>query len=129
MDSMATKGNKYELMIALKPLLPDDVRRAIHKEILSLTEQMEGEVLDINVWGKRYLAYEIEGHNEGYYILYQLQLPSSSITEIKRLLGLKAEILRYMVVKIEKDEELGNTLKKKSFNEDIDLTDDVKSEE
>lgn len=112
---MAAKKQTYELMVMLKPLLPDDVRKAIHKSVFDLTEELDGKVVDTDVWGKRYLAYKIEGHNEGYYILYQLEMPSSSIKEMRRQLELKQEVLRYMVVRIDKPEELGSSLKKKEM--------------
>lgn len=112
---MAMKKEKYELMVMLKPLLPDDVRKAIHKGVFDLAESLDGAVVDTDVWGKRYLAYKIEGHNEGYYILYQMDAPAASIKEMRRQLELKQEILRYMIVKINKPEELGSTLKKKEM--------------
>ncbi|HAM96488.1 TPA: hypothetical protein DCP76_01665, partial [Patescibacteria group bacterium] len=45
------KGNYYEMAVALKPLLPDDVRKAIHKEFVDLVKSKGGEVLDVDVWG------------------------------------------------------------------------------
>jgi small subunit ribosomal protein S6 len=117
---MAELSNKYELMIVLKPLLPDDVRKALHKGIHELVEELGGKVDDTDVWGKRYLAYKILGHNEGYYILYQMTFPSSSVTELRRQLELKQEVLRYMVVKIERPEELEGSLKKKEMELESD---------
>ena len=114
---MAKQLATYELMMALKPLLPDDVRKVIHKDVLDLVKAGKGKVIDTDVWGKRYLAYKIQGHNEGYYLLYQLELDSTSISEMKRKLELKQEILRFMIVKIEKPEELGHKLKKKEMEE------------
>lgn len=113
------KSEKYEIMVALKPLLPDDIRKSIHKEIVDLVKGQKGEVEDVDVWGKRYLAYEIQGHNEGYYILYQASLPSASIVEIKRQLGLKQEILRFMVIKVNDPGELKKVLKKKDIELDV----------
>ena len=106
----------YELVIVLKPLLPDDVRKAIHKTIVDLTEESGGKVEDTDVWGKRYLAYDIAGHNEGYYILYWLKMDPSAVAEMRRQLELKQEVLRYMVVKAEDPENLGQTFKKKEID-------------
>lgn len=111
----AKRMQKYEMMMVLKPLLPDDVRKAIHKSIISLIEEQGGSVADTDVWGKRYLAYEIKKHNEGYYIVYTLELPTSALAEVKRLLDLKQEILRYMIVKLDKYSIVTNTLKKKEI--------------
>lgn len=117
---MANKVSKYELVLVLKPLLPDDVRKAIHKGIHDLVVEQGGTVDDTDVWGKRYLAYSIQGHSEGYYILYQTTMPSSAVAEIRRQLELKQEVLRYMVVKIERPEELVGSIKKKEMEMEED---------
>ncbi|MBD3329729.1 30S ribosomal protein S6 [Candidatus Dojkabacteria bacterium] len=108
----------YEIMVMYKPLLPDDVRKGVHKDILALMEEVGGEVEDVDVWGKRYLAYKIKGHNEGYYIVYQVDIPSDSVSEVNRKLRLKQEILRYVVTKITDKAEIGKKLKKKNFSID-----------
>ncbi len=109
------KAKYYEMAIALKPLLPDDVRKAIHKEFVDLVKSKEGDVLDVDVWGKRYLAYKINGHNEGYYLIYTFTTEPSNITEIRRQMELKQEVLRYMVVELDDVDELGKKIKKKEI--------------
>jgi small subunit ribosomal protein S6 len=109
------KLKNYEMIMALKPLLPDDVRKELHKEFVDLVSKNGGEVLDVDVWGKRYLAYKIKGHNEGYYIIYDFKVSPSEILEIKRLIQLKQEILRFMIVEIEDVSKIGKSIKKKEL--------------
>ncbi len=109
------KLKNYEMMVALKPLLPDDVRKSMHKEFMDMIEKEGGEVLDVDVWGKRYLAYKIAGHNEGYYIVYDFKAYPEHINEMKRVLQLKQEILRFMIVEIDHPEEIGTRIKKKEI--------------
>ena len=94
--------SNYEMVLVLKPLLPDDVRKAMHKQILALIKEKGGEVDDVDVWGKKYLAYKIAGHTEGYYMVYYFSLDSSEINELKRVIKLKPEYLKFMVVKTNK---------------------------
>jgi len=113
---MADKKLKnYEMMVALKPLLPDDLRKELHKEFVDMVQDDGGEVLDVDVWGKRYLAYKINGHNEGYYIIYNFKVSPGKIAEIKRQMQLKQEILRFMVVEIENVDNIGTGIKKKEL--------------
>ncbi|HRY22196.1 MAG TPA: 30S ribosomal protein S6 [Candidatus Dojkabacteria bacterium] len=113
---MADKKLKnYEMMVALKPLLPDDLRKELHKEFVDMVQDDGGEVLDVDVWGKRYLAYKINGHNEGYYIIYNFKVSPGKIAEIKRQMQLKQEILRFMVVEIENVDKIGTGIKKKEL--------------
>jgi small subunit ribosomal protein S6 len=109
------KMKTYELMVALKPLLPDDLRKSIHKEFVDLMSKDGGEVLDVDVWGKRYLAYKIEGHNEGYYIVYNFKHTPVNINEMKRLLQLRQEILRFMIIEVENTADVGKRIKKKEI--------------
>jgi small subunit ribosomal protein S6 len=113
---MADKKLKnYEMMVALKPLLPDDLRKELHKEFVDMVQDDGGEVLDVDVWGKRYLAYKIKGHNEGYYIIYNFKVSPDRVAEIKRQMQLKQEILRFMIVEIENIDKIGTGIKKKEI--------------
>ncbi|HRI05423.1 MAG TPA: 30S ribosomal protein S6 [Candidatus Dojkabacteria bacterium] len=109
----------YEMMVALKPLLPDDVRKALHKEMTDYIKAANGSVNDVDVWGKRYLAYKIKGHDEGYYIVYNFQMEASAVAELKRKLGLKGEILRFMISVVEHPELVGKGIKKKELEVEV----------
>ena len=114
--AVAKKGMKtYELMIALKPLLPDDLRKSVHKEFVAMMSKDGGELLDVDVWGKRYLAYKIQGHNEGYYIVYNFRNIPSNINEMKRLLQLRQELLRFMIIEVDNTDKIGKGIKKKEI--------------
>ncbi len=111
-----TKDSKYyELIVALKPLLPDDVRKALHQEFVNMVTDNGGEVLDVDVWGKRYLSFKIKGHNEGYYIIYSFKLGASFIGEFRRQLELKQDVLRYMITEVEDVKSIGKRIKKKEI--------------
>lgn len=103
------------MMVALKPLLPDDLRKELHKEFVDMVQDDGGEVLDVDVWGKRYLAYKIKGHNEGYYIIYNFKVSPDRVAEIRRQMQLKQEILRFMIVEIENVDNIGTGIKKKEI--------------
>ncbi len=101
---------EYEAMIVLKPLLPDDVRQAVNDHIKQVLEDLDGKIVKTDVWGKRYLAYPIATHKEGYYILYDIDMPTSGVSEFERQLSLKQEVLRFLVVKRDKFSTTANTM-------------------
>ncbi len=109
----------YEMMLILKPLLPDDLRKTIHQSIVKLCKDLEGEVNDVDVWGKRYLAYKIDVNNEGYYLVYTFSLPTKSMKEFKRKIDLKDEIMRYLLIKVDEDKIKKNSIKKKEMEVNI----------
>lgn len=110
---MAEKKARYEMMVIFKPLLPDDVRKGSHKAIVDLAKKLGGEVVSADVWGKRYLAYPIMSHDEGYYIVYEVDLEPGTLSEFKEELGRVSEVLRLMLTKIEDPEEERKRLNKK----------------
>ncbi len=114
-----TNMKHYEMMVALKPLLPDDVRKALHKEMSDFIKAAQGNVTDVDVWGKRYLAYKISGHDEGYYIVYNFHMAADAVGELKRKLGLKSEILRFMITNVEHPELVGKGIKKKELEVEV----------
>lgn len=110
---MAAKLTGYELMVIFKPLLPDDVRKGSHKSLVNLVQKHKGEVTSADVWGKRYLAYKIATHDEGYYIVYDLKLPSEEATKISEEIKQIPEVLRFLLTKLEHPEEARAHLNKK----------------
>lgn len=111
-----SKNDLYEMMVMFKPLLPEEIRKEIHTSITALCEKLDGKVEDTDIWGKRYLAYKISVHQEGYYILYTLRMPSSGLSEFKKQMDLKQEIIRYLLVKVDEDEAKRRGIKKKEMD-------------
>ncbi len=92
---------KYELMAIFVPELEEE---AIEKEIEKLKELISskgGEVEKIDNWGKRRLAYEIKKKREGTYVVINFSLPSNEVLNIKNVLKLNENILRFMILKEE----------------------------
>jgi small subunit ribosomal protein S6 len=94
--------NTYELMVILKPLLPEDIRAGIQKKIEKNIKDAKGEILNIDAWGKRHLAYQIKKHEEGYYIVYRIKLVNSLSDSFQKELKLMNDILRFLLIKSEK---------------------------
>ncbi|MEI7603454.1 MAG: 30S ribosomal protein S6 [bacterium] len=91
--------NKYELLVVLKPMLPDPVRNAVEEKIIQLVSEGGGSILSTDTLGKRYLAYRIKGHTEGYYLVYDLDLTAEAIKNINSSLRIMSQVLRFLVLK------------------------------
>ncbi|MDZ4770638.1 MAG: 30S ribosomal protein S6 [Chloroflexota bacterium] len=61
----------------------------------------KGQVARIDRWGRKKLAYEIDGQREGYYVLFAAQLEPSALYDLERSLNLAPNILRYLFVRNE----------------------------
>lgn len=101
--TVARKPVPYEMVVVFKPFLPDKVRNEADAKVEQIITDAKGSVTVRDIWGKRYLAYEIDGHVEGYYVMYQFEAPSVKMDDIKKYLNRHPEILRYLVLR--KDEK------------------------
>ena len=97
--------NNYELGVILRPTLSEEeVNSAVEKLKDFLGEK--GEVVKVNLWGRRRLSYPIEKYQEGYYVFFNFKLPPSHVAEVKRWLSLNEEVIRYLLVREDEKEEV-----------------------
>jgi len=89
----------YELMVILKPMLPEDIKAKVLKNIEDHVAKASGKIKASDVWGKRHLAYPINNHEEGYYIVYKIDLDSANVSEFKGQLKLTNGVLRSLLIK------------------------------
>jgi len=85
------------MVFIFDPILDDrEVEQEIEK-IKSLVTAEGGEVVGIDPWGRRKLSYEIKKKRDGYYLLMNCKLGSSSVLkELERVCKLNESILRYL---------------------------------
>lgn len=103
--------NRYELGIVVKPNLSEAELSALIEKLKLLIGEQGGTVEEVNLWGKRRLAYPVDKQSEGYYAFFRFLLSPTKTHEISRVVGLTEEILRYILVK-EKAKKI--SLKKES---------------
>lgn len=96
---MVRKPVPYEMVVVFKPFLPDKVRNEADAKVEQIIVDAKGSVSLRDIWGKRYLAYELDKHVEGYYVMYQFEAPGASVDGIKKLMNRHQEILRFLVIK------------------------------
>ena len=60
-----------------------------------------GEVVKVDNWGLKNLAYRIKKNRKGYYVLLNIVAPASAISEYERIMRLNEDVIRYMTVKVE----------------------------
>ncbi|NMB10075.1 MAG: 30S ribosomal protein S6 [Tissierellia bacterium] len=89
---------KYEGVLVFKPELTDEVRNISFDKIKAIIEK-DGKITDVDEWGKRKLAYEINYIKEGYYVIVKFEANADVVTEVERRCKLEDAIIRYMVVR------------------------------
>lgn len=90
--------NKYEVMYVLTPQLEDEALETAVNRVSEIITGNGGEIEKTDRWGKRRLAYEVKGFNEGSYILTLFSAPAAVSHELDRLLRISDEVIRYLIV-------------------------------
>ncbi len=91
----------YELVYVLQPELEEESVAANSQRIEQLITANGGLISETKPWGKRRLAYPIDGYRDGRYTLIRFEIDPQSIQELERTLKLIEEIIRYLLVSAE----------------------------
>ncbi len=90
----------YEVMVILDSGLEDGVIRSVVDRAADLISSRGGNVHQVEHWGKRRLAYELDHRWEGYYVLIQASAEPAVMTELDRTLSLADEVIRHKVIRL-----------------------------
>ena len=93
--------NKYELALVVSAKIEDDARTATVEKAKEYITRAGGTVTEVEDWGKKKLAYEIQKMSEGFYYFIQFEAESSAPAEIESRIRIMDNVLRYLVVKNE----------------------------
>ena len=93
---MAKTTEKYEVLYVLNPNLTEEETQAIVEKFKTLIEQ-NGTVDEMEEWGKRKLAYEINYLTAGYYVLVKFTSGPELPAELDRILGITDGVIRSLV--------------------------------
>ncbi|MDZ4278937.1 MAG: 30S ribosomal protein S6 [Dehalococcoidia bacterium] len=93
---------RYELVVIISPQVADEeLPDAIDRLIKRSVESHGGECAEIDQWGRRRLAYPIQRHLEGNYVVTQLQLPAERTKELERGLMISEDVIRHILVRVD----------------------------
>ncbi|BAU26289.1 SSU ribosomal protein S6P [Aneurinibacillus soli] len=90
---------KYEVMYILRPDLQEEAAKANVERFSGVLTENGAELEKVNEMGKKRLAYEINDHREGFYVLMNFQSEPQAINEMERLMKISDDVIRYLVVR------------------------------
>ncbi len=91
---------KYETMFILKPNTEEENRNAIIEKFKNIISD-GGEVISVDDWGLRKLAYEIQKVKDGYYYLVTFNATNEIILELERNYRIMDAVMRFIVINLE----------------------------
>ena len=94
-----TDTAQYDLNLILDPGLSENQLQTEKDAVSTQIERSEGEIIELDEWGHRRMAYPIRKLNEGYYLIYRLKLPIDRPKIIEAALRQRDNVMRVLVVK------------------------------
>lgn len=89
----------YELGFILNPEVNEEQTRAILERIEQIVRNYDGQVVKVNQWGRRRLAYPIQHHRDGNYVFIDMILAPETVLELDRTLRVSEEVLRHLIIR------------------------------
>lgn len=93
--------NKYELALVVNAKIEDEAREAVVEKAKNYVTRYGGTITEVEEWGKKRLAYEVQKMREGFYYFIQFEADATCPAEIERHVRIMDNVLRYLVVKKE----------------------------
>ena len=91
--------NKYELVLVVNAKIEDDARVAVVDKAKAYVERFGGTVTEVEDWGKKKLAYEIQHMKDGFYYFIQFEADATCPAELEKRVRIMENVLRYLVVR------------------------------
>ena len=93
--------SKYELAVVVSAKLEDDARAEVIEKVKALVTRFGGNITDVDEWGKKRLAYEIQKMKEAYYYFIHFESDTTTPGEIEERIRIMDGVIRYLCVKQE----------------------------
>jgi small subunit ribosomal protein S6 len=98
---------QYESIFITDPTITDEELDALLQGYEKVIEGAGAKVLKQERWGKRRLAYTINGHEDGIYVLLTLECEPQFVKELERRYRMNERIIRHLTVRVENEAQLG----------------------
>ncbi|MCO6559438.1 MAG: 30S ribosomal protein S6 [Bifidobacterium sp.] len=92
-------AHKYELMFIADPELDERALKKLTQEYMEIVTKEGGSVSDPDIWGRRKLAYEIDGKTEGNYVVVNYSCEPATNDELDRVLNLNESVIRTKILR------------------------------
>lgn len=94
---------QYEMIFIVQPEVEEEGLTALLDKITQTVVDLNGQVVQVEPWGRRRMAYTVRKHRDGIYYLMHLELPAEAVRSLERSLKLMEDVIRHLVIR--KDEQ------------------------
>ncbi len=91
--------NKYELAVVVSANIEDEERAAVVDKCKALIERFGGTITEVDDWGKKRLAYEVQKMKEAFYYFIKFDAEGTAPAEIESRVRIMDNVVRYLIVR------------------------------
>ena len=91
--------NKYELAVVVSAKIEDEERAATIEKVKAYVERFGGNVTNVDEWGKKKLAYEVQKMKEAFYYFIQFDADATAPAEIESRIRIMDNVVRFLCVR------------------------------
>ena len=108
---------QYELVYILPPETTEQQVTELHEQIAQVVSRMNGRIEKTENWGRKRLAYEIQRHKEGVYVLQVIEGSGELMKELDRRLRVMDIVIRHIVVRVDQEKKVVDRTRTKRVTE------------
>ena len=91
--------NKYELAVVVSAKLEDDERAATIERVKEYITRFGGTVTNVDEWGKKRLAYDIQKMREGFYYFIQFDADENVPADVEKNIRIMENVIRFLCIR------------------------------
>jgi len=95
--------NVYESAVLINATLDDEQIQSHISRIKDAITSNNGEIKEIEDWGRKRLAYPINKNKIGYYVFYRYEAENTTVAKLERMFNLDEQLLRYLTLKLDEN--------------------------
>ena len=107
LEGVSARMRRYELMLIVRPDVPDDKSQAVIDRVTRQITAGGGQIVKVAPWGRRRLAYPIDRFREGSYHIILFASPAGLLAELEHSLLITEEVIRHLVTRDERPAKPG----------------------
>ncbi|MGQ9647475.1 MAG: 30S ribosomal protein S6 [Thermodesulfobacteriota bacterium] len=100
---------KYETIFVLDPDLEEEQTQSILEKVKGIITQANGEILKVEDWGKRKLAYEVKKKSKGHYLLIHFSGMPALLSELERNFRVMDAVMKFQSVRLDERKSISTT--------------------
>ena len=91
--------NKYELALVVNAKIEDDARAAVVEKAKDYITRLGGTITNVDEWGKKRLAYEIQKMREGFYYFIQFDADENVPADVEKNIRIMENVIRFLCIR------------------------------